>query len=72
MRQELYKMIVEDMQCQRRRRNEKKTKNNDRVMSKGHKRPTEKVPNGHFEQENEILFDYNPKYKINTHESTLL
>lgn len=41
-------------------------------MLKGHKSPTEKVPNGQFEQENKILLDYNPNYKINTHGTILL
>lgn len=37
-------------------------------------KPTERLPNGQnckFEQQNKVVSDYNPKYKIDIHEAIL-
>lgn len=41
-------------------------------ISKGHKEPTERPPDGQSKKKNKIALRYNPRYRINTHESTLI
>ena len=52
-------------------------KQNDSIMSKGHKSQAERAPNGKIwktlsNKINNIVLDYNPKCKINIHEAILI
>lgn len=46
-------------------------KNNDEDLSET-KEPTEKAPNDQIKQHKKVALLYNPTYKINIHESTLI